>query len=300
MPHDFSVTSDILSNGRTVFYAKLNNSAEPKFIIGFKTLYDRVNFGLYNTRVEQGQTYNPDDFAGEFDFWAYFIYPTAKAESQGAYTCLNTYDRAKFTFSFMQYAAHVPNGDFVKFLRKLLALPNAADYFPKLVLHDGRIFYKSNTGVLTQLETDLSTRALMNYFNPTLGEVETQELICAARMVHWATNDANHRRIQVETAIEHFKKNMAEYNNRFGLDNVPAKVCQMICDIRHQGRSKNDRIANALNTADYEKAFSNLCSIGSVNYQSRINTVKKTIQNLENAGIFNKKYKSSSNSFVDM
>ena len=154
----------------------------------------------------------------------------------------------------MQYAAHVPNGDFVIFLRKLLSLPNANEYFPKLTLHDGHIHYMNENNTLTQLENDASTQPLMKYFNPTLADVENQELICSARMVHWAINDPAHRKLQVETAITHFKKNMSACHQRFGLDNAPAKICQMICDIRHQGRGKNDRIANAIATdGDYEK-----------------------------------------------
>jgi hypothetical protein len=300
MPHDFSLASGVLANGRSVHYAQLNGSAQPKFVVGSRTLYDG-NFGLYNTTVTPGLVYNPADYFSDFNFWAYFIYPTAMAESKGSYLCLNTYDRAKFTFSFMQYAAHVPNGDFVKFLRKLLALPNASEYFPKLLLKDSRIFYQGSNGVLNQLESDASTQALMDYFNPTLSEVETQELICAARMVHWASNDAAHRKIQVDTAIQHFKNNMVEYNKRFGLQGVPAKVCLMICDIRHQGRGMNDRIANALNTnGNYDLAFTNLCSIGAANYTQRITTVRNTIIGLLKDGIFNKKYDSAANSFIDM
>jgi hypothetical protein len=298
MPHDFSLSSGVLANGRSVHYARLNGTSEPKFVVGYRTMYDG-NFGLYNTKVTPGLVYNPEEFNADFGFWAYFIYPTARAESSGSYTCLNTYDRAKFTFSFMQYAAHVPNGDFVKFFRKLLALPKAGDYFPKLLLKDSRIFYKSNTGALTQLENDISTQPLMDYLNPSLLEIENQELICSARMVHWATNDAAHRKIQVETAIQHFKNNMTEYDKRFGLNGVPAKVCQLICDIRHQGRAKNDRIANALNTnGNYNQAFLNLCSIGSSNYSQRINTVRNTINSMLASGIFNKKYNSASNMFV--
>jgi hypothetical protein len=300
MPHDFSLSSGVLANGRTVHYAKLNGSDQPKFVIGSRTMY-AGNFGLYNTSVTPGLVYNPADYVPDFGFWAYFIYPTAMAESKGSYLCLNTYDRAKFTFSFMQYAAHVPNGDFVKFFRKLLALPNARDYFPKLRIKDSRIFYVGSNGVLNQLESDTSTQALMDYFNPTLQEVENQELICAARMVHWASNDAAHRKIQVDTAIQHFKNNMVEYDKRFGLHGVPAKVCLMICDIRHQGRGLNDRIANALNTSgNYDLAFTNLCSIGAANYSQRITTVRSTINSLLTAGIFNKKYDKATNSFVDL
>jgi hypothetical protein len=302
MPHDFSLSTNVLSNGRTACYARLNNSLEPKFLVGYKTLYEGTNTGLYNTAITAGQEiYNPADYTGGFGFWAYFIYPTAMAESKGSYHCLNTYDRAKFTFTFMQFAAHVPNGDFVIFLKKLLALPAAANYFPKLVLQNGRIFYRNATGTMHQLENDSSTQPLMDYFNPTLNEVETQEKICAARMVHWAMHDPDHRRLQVETAIEHMKKNMIEYSRRFDLNNFPAKICQAICDIRHQGRAKNDRIANALNTGgDFEKAYANLCTIGAVNYQSRIDTTSRTIRKLDTTGLFSKKYDSTVNGFVDV
>lgn len=297
MALDFTISSNVLSNGRTAYSAKLNNSIDPKFVIGYRTSYDG-NYGLFNTSVTDGQIYKPEDFP-QYGFWSYFIYPTATAESRGSFKCLNTYDRAKFTFSFMQYAVHVPNGDFIVFFKKLLQLPNAKDYFPKLIVKDNRINYQSTNGTLSQLENDLSTQAFMDYLNPTLNDVENQELICSARLVHWASNDANHRNLQVDTAVAHFKNNMKEYHKRFGLDKVPADVCLMICDIRHQGRSSNDRIAAALNTnGDYAKAFSNLCTIGNTNYQTRINTVRNTIRTLKEKGLFNKKYNAKTGEFV--
>jgi hypothetical protein len=119
-------------------------------------------------------------------------------------------------------------------------------------------------------------------------------------IVHWAANDPGHRTIQVETAIEHFQKNMIAYDRRFNLNGVPAKVCQLICDIRHQGRGTNDRIALALNTAgDFESAFSNLCTIGEVNFQPRIETVRQTISELSASGNWNKRYWRETNTFVD-
>jgi hypothetical protein len=296
MPHEFILFSSVLANGRTVHQATLSN--QPKFIIGYKTSY-QGNLGLYNTLQLKDCLYKPEDFAGEFGFWAYFIYPTAKAESGGSYFCLNTYDRAKFTFSFMQYAAHVPNGDFVKFFKKLLVLPNAKDYFPKLELKNNRILYKNYDGTLNQLENDSSTQALMDYLNPSLNEIENQELICSARMVHWAMNDPSHRRVQVETAIEHFKKNMQNYALKYNLDKAPAKVCQIVCDIRHQGRGTSDRINEALNTnGNWDKAFSNLCTIGNTHYQSRINTVRNTIKSLENNGLFSCYYSIDKKDFI--
>lgn len=298
MAIDFSISSSVLSSGRTAYSYQRLNSAEPKVAFAYPTHYEG-NVGLFNTSITQGLVYSPEDYKGAHGFWAYFIHPTAIAESKGSFKCLNTYDRAKFTFSFMQYAVHVPNGDFVKFFKKLLTLPIGKEYFPKLVLSNNRIFYKSSTGTLNQLESDASTQALMDYLNPSLSEVENQELICSARMVHWATNDADHRKIQVETAINMYKDNMREYHQRFSLDGVPAKVCQMICDIRHQGRGKNDRIALALNTGgNYDKAFANLCTIGAANYQERITTVRNTINKLIADGQFNKVYHAASGEFV--
>jgi len=300
MAHDFLISSEVLANGRTAHYAQLNGSEQPRFLIGTRTAYGSY-FGLYNTTAAPGLIYFPADYVSEFGFWAYFIHPTAMGETKGSYLCLNTYDKAKFTFSFMQYGAHIPNGDFVKFFKKLLSLPNASDYFPKLLLKDSRIFYKGTNDALNQLENDTSTQALMDYLNPTLAAIEDQELICSARMVHWASNDPAHRQIQVKTAVEHFKNNMVGYNKLFKLYGVPAKVCQLVCDIRHQGRGMNNQIANALNTnGNYDLAFTNLCAIGGTNYASRVTTVQNTINSLLAAGIFNKKYDSVTNSFVDM
>ena len=299
MAFDFALTSRVLPNGRTAYFGQLVRTTQPEFLIGYRTKF-QDNFGIYNVNTSPNLVYRPQDFADKFGFWTQFIYPTARAESRGAFMCLNTYDRAKFTFSFMQYAAHVPNGDFVIFLKKLLSLEKGKEYFPRLDLQNGRIHYRHANGTLTQLETHNSTVGLMNYLNPTLNEVEDQELICSARLVHWASNDPTHRAIQVETAIEHFRKNMIAYDRRFNLDGVPANVCQLICDIRHQGRGTNDRIALALNTGDdFETAFSNLCMIGEVNYKARIDTVRRTIEELSQGGAFNKKYDRATNTFQD-
>jgi hypothetical protein len=279
-------------------FAQVIGSNQPKFLVGKETVY-QGNEGLFNVTVQSGLSYTAETYKDEFGFWAYFILPTAKAESNGSFLCLNTYDRAKFTFSFMQYAAHVPNGDFVVFFKKLLVLNNAADYFPKLVLKDKRIFYRNINGTLTQLESDTSTEGLMNYLNPTLGDVENQELICSARFVHWAMNDAKHRRIQVETAIEHFKNNMKHYAITFNLNGFPDKVCLVICDILHQGRAKNKHIIEAINTGgNFEKAYNNLLQLGKEKYPERVRTVQTNITNLVNQGVFGKTYKQATNEFV--
>jgi hypothetical protein len=300
MPIDFTLSSATLANGRTAYYGQVAGSSEPRFVIGYRTKY-LDNFGLFNTSTTPALVYRPAAYETQFGFWASFLLPTAMAESKGSFYCLNTYDRAKFTFTFMQYAAHVPNGDFVIFLRKLLQLPSANDYFPRLALHNNRICYRSDAGVLSPLESDSSTEALMNYLNPTLNDIERQELVCSARFVHWATNDAAHRQLQVETAVAHFKNNMVAYSRRFKLHGAPAKVCLMVADIRHQGRATNDRIALALNTnGHYEKAYQNLTLIGNTHYADRIRTLKTNIASLEASGKFRMKYNEPTGEFVPL
>lgn len=279
-------------------FAEVIGSGAPKFLIGRKVSFDG-GVGLDNLSTPAGLVYRPEDYKDEFKFWAHFIQPTAQGESKGSFICLNTYDRAKFTFAFMQFAAHVANGDFVGFLKKLLALPNATDYFPKLVLQDDRVHFRNTDGTLTKLESSTSTQGLMDYLNPTLGAVEQQELICSARMVHWATNDAAHRRIQVELSIKLFKENMKAHAVTYNLDGFPDKVCLLVCDIRHQGRASKPDIIAALNTnGDFDKAFERLMLLGLPKYEERINTLRTEIKKLEDAGIFGKKYKQSINDFV--
>ena len=109
----------------------------PAFLVG-----QRVSFqgrkGLSNLKGTPAQRYDPRrHLADRPAVWLYFLAPTDAAEG-GLFHALNTYDRAAFTFGFLQYAAHVPDGDFVVYLRALLALPGAADHVPDLVLLDGR------------------------------------------------------------------------------------------------------------------------------------------------------------------
>jgi len=287
------------SQSGTSRFAQVIGSGEPKFLIGKETVYQHTKHGLYNLSIPNGLAYKPEDYKAEYGFWAYFIAPTAKAESNNSFVCLNTYDRARFTFSFMQYAAHVPNGDFVRFFKELLALPAAKEYFPKLVVQNKRIFYRETSGTMTQLEDDATTEGLMNYLNPSLDQIENQEVICAARLIHWATKDAAHRRLQVKVAVEHFKENMKQYARSYNLDGFPAKVCQVICDIRHQGRATSQQIINALDTGgNFETAYTRLLQLGQPLYPSRISTVRAAIKNLTDAGVFGKKYKLAKNDFV--
>ena len=64
--------------------------------------------------------------------------PSPAVKTDGSLS-VNTYDKARFTFGFLQYAAHEPNGDFVKSLRLVLVSPEAGDYFPDLNIVFGRV-----------------------------------------------------------------------------------------------------------------------------------------------------------------
>ncbi len=266
------------------------------FYIASETVY-QGRHGLFNTKAADGPVYKPQDYQVQYPYWASFIYPTAMCESKGSFHCLNSYDRAAFTFSFMQFAAHVPNGDFVHYLRDLLKLSTAKDYFPFLELRENRIWYV-NGNTQSQLETNDSTAALMKYLNADSQSIDHQEQITAARFVHWAQNSDAHRALQVKLAIELFKTNMRQHATRFNLDGWPDYICLVICDILHQGRAKYALIHNMLGSAaNKETVYNNLVNIGASQYADRIKTLKLEIKKLRDSGVFGKKYNQALGAF---
>jgi hypothetical protein len=248
----------------------------PQFSIGTRVTYEG-NKGLMNVRGKSSQKYDRAAYRATHGFWADFIHPTAMAEGALFHT-LNTYDPAQFTFAFLQYAAHVPDGDFVVYFRELLQLPLAVEYFPDLRLDGGRIVREKN-GVTIPLETSTSTAALRNYLNPTMTQVEDTEVIQAARLVHWVQNDPDHRRVQVNVGIAHFKKAMKQYSQWYGLDGREDFICAVIADIHHQGRASRPSpgIAKALKSA---QPLDELLKIGEAKYKSRLVTLRREIESL--------------------
>jgi len=212
------------------YYGKIDGQ---RFFIGSRVPYDGGK-GLMNVSGTSAQKYDRESFRSIFGFWADFIHPTAMAEG-GLYHTLNTYDRAHFTFSFLQFAAHVPNGDFVVYLRTLLKLPLASEYFPDLTLSNGRVNRITDSGVV-ELESDESTSPLLDYLNPSVKEIEDTEVIQAAKFVHWAQNDAAHRQAQIEVGVALFKEKMAQYAKQYSLNGADEVICLVVADIRHQGR----------------------------------------------------------------
>ena len=240
------------------------------------------------------QKYDRSAYRATFGFWADFIHPTAMAEG-ALYHTLNTYDRARFTFSFLQYAAHVPNGDFVVYLRELLKLPLAKEYFPDLILQNNRVCRVVDNGVIA-LESDTSTTPLLDYLNPSLKELEDTEVIQAAKFVHWVQNDPAHRLLQIEVGVAHFKEKMAHYAKQYGLNGADDTVCLAVADIRHQGRAKSPAIVAALQSSNPLNA---LLSIGEPKYHERLVVLRREIKTLINDGTYGSmKFNSAEGDFL--
>ena len=258
----------------------------PSFEVGRRVTYaarDGQTVGLSGC-LGALDKYDPDDFAAQFGVWAYFIAPTAVCESNGHFATLNSYDIASFTWSFLQFGAHVPNGDFVIFFRKLLTDPGAVDYFPDLVVSGNRICRVEPSGSVP-LESDTSTQPLMTYLNPTIQAVEDIEVVNAAKLAHWTINSPSVRLLQVDAGVALFRANMKAYAQRYGLDGTADFVCLVIADIRHQGRGSSADILQALATGgDQQKAYNNLIQIGNHLYANRCNTLDTAVKAFIQAG----------------
>ncbi len=283
------IVSFSLENGNQ-YFGKIDGQ---RFYIGSRVSYEG-NKGLMNLKGTAVQKYDRNLYRNTYGFWADFIHPTAIAEG-ALFPTLNTYDKAHFTFSFLQYAAHVPNGDFVVYFRKLLALPLAKDYFPDLAIVNNRICKMSDHGAIP-IESDTSTELLMDYLNPSLKEVEDTEVIQAAKFVHWAQNDKANRDVQIDIGINHFKNKMRTYATQYQLDGVLDTVCFLVADIRHQGRAKTPAIIAALQSPIPIEALLNL---GEPKYHERVKTLRAEINRLTTEGTFGvRKYSVERGEFV--
>jgi hypothetical protein len=249
------------------------------FFVGIQTQYTdkktgETFSGLFNVPTKQlpPLLYTADPYRPSQNFWADFIEPTALCEGQNFLT-LNTYDRARFTWGFGQFGAHVANGDFVTFFRNLLNRPEKESYFPDLSVVDGHIS-KVQDGSEVQLENNTSTQALLDYLNPSSANIDDAEVFAAAKLIHWTTNFDDARQMQVAQMVQTFKQHMGEADRRLGLDGKTADICCVICDIRHQGRGTYPVMQTALNSPN---PLSQLLQIGGISYPDRVKTLKKAI-----------------------
>lgn len=268
-----------------------------RFPVGRRVSYQGM-VGITNDGAGTGARYAAADYPNE-GHWAPFLSPTALCESSAFMTNLNTYDSARFTFGFFQFAAHVPEGDFVRFFRRLLALPSGAAYFPDLVVQQGRIFRQTENG-LRQLESAGSTAGLLDYLNPSSAAVEDIEVINAAKLIDGANQSLEQRQLQANEAINTARQIMSVSGPRYNLDGMIDKLCLVVMDIRHQGRGGSQTIINALQAGSTEEAkFNNLLKVGAATYPERIKTLKREIQALVSANILGtKRYRVATNDFA--
>ena len=279
---------DLVKIGRK-WYADPQGNQAQRFYVGRET--NNGNYvGLFQ-RVNEyyGATYAAADYVGEYDHWAQLLELTGYCESKNHFNLINTYDSAKFTFGFYQFAAHTANDNLILFFRKLLQMPEAADYFPELVLHNGRLHRRDENGSLTDLEVATATgpggrrqlQRFMDYLNARRLAHDRQEVLQSARVIHWANTHASQRDLQVEISFDILQHKMAwRYARWYDLDGQSDTICAVIADIHHQGRAKKTRVRAALASADPLDALIDI----NANYSSRNAELRGKLQEMVNAG----------------
>jgi hypothetical protein len=278
------------------FFATIDGS---RFLVGKRTKFTAgaaVTRGLHNVGHQQ-VPYRREDHREAFGLWADFMSPTVTVEG-GHLDALNTYDRARFTFGFLQFAAHVPGGDFVRYLRALLRLPLASEYFPDLALNaEGHVARLTGSG-LVELENRHSTEKLMDYLNPSSADVEDAEVVNAAKLIHWVRTDPEHRRAQVEIGVSVCKGILAGRANQLQLNGRADTCCLVIMDILHQGRGSPSipKIKAALASPE---PMTPLLEIGKAQFPSRVEGLATAVESLVSEGSLGRfTYQPESNDFI--
>lgn len=239
----------------------------------------------YQGRVGLKNDHNPSISRVKFDpaafpehgFWSNFLAPTAQAESRSSFIVLNTYDRAAFTFGAFQFAAHVPNGDFVKFFRSMLERAEAEEYFPNLVVEDRRICSVELINEV-RLEDDDSTLKLQQYLNQSAEIVDDREVIAAAKLIHWTSNFAEARQLQVHHCVSVAQQYMDRLDRRLNLDNKPAAQCCVAFDILHHGRGGSQTFPTLQRALAHSNPLERLLQIGAEQYPERITTLRACLR----------------------
>jgi hypothetical protein len=275
-----AIQFEILRDG-TNFSVRADNG--PPIPIGSRVRYrnrrtgiDR--YGLSNDSGHFGSTearrrlYRAADYVGTYPYWADFIEPTAICEGQ-SFLSLNTYDRARFTFGFGQFAAHVADGDFIRWFRDMLQRPEVVDYFPNLEVRGARIF-KVEADRATQLENESSTEPFQLYLNPTLNDVEDAEVIAAAKLIHWTSNHPGARLLQVQHMVATARSLVKQADRRLGMDGRGGDICCVVMDVLHQGRAGFAELQAALAA---RRPYEALLQVGAEGEPGRVANLKQAL-----------------------
>jgi hypothetical protein len=305
-PTGASVTNGIpfrLEKRDREWFAKaLSGADQDEFLVGSEVNQPAQGFHGIHIPVSKyyGEQYNPVSHTGAIDHWAHVIDATAQCESRGFMNLVNSYDRAKFTFGFYQLAAHTPNDNLILLFRELVALPRGKDYFPELRLHNGRLHRVDGDGGRSDLEElfEGQLQFFMNFLNPRRRLIDEQEILHAARLMHWTANDPVCRSAQVRVSAEILQRKVAtRYHPSYNLHGRDDTICTIIADIHHHGRASKDTVKAALRQSNKEKA---LLSVNNPQFQARNDRLAAIIKQMKDAGALGKKvYDAAANEFVD-
>jgi hypothetical protein len=235
--------------------------------------------------------------------WAELLELTGHCESGNRFNCVNTYDRAAFTFGFCQLAAHTPEDNLILLLRRAAVLPEAPIYLPGMFLQGGRLRWREpeGAGPILDLETtgpaggELQNLALMRHLNPDAEAVGEAERTYVARLSCWSERSAEFRQVQVEVAQAILAKKMRVYESRYGLDGRSDTVCAIVADIHHQGRAKVSAVRKALASDDPREALIQV----NPSETGRIANLRAKLAEMEAAGrLGQRRYRAASNEFL--
>lgn len=235
-----------------------------------------------------GPRYSGDDYVDHLDHWAYLLELSGHCESKNRFNTINTYDSAKFTFGFYQLAAHTAGDNLILLMHRLAELPEFADYFPELKVVNGRLHRVDGDGGATDLEEEMATgpngrrqpQLFMNFLNAKLREHDLQEVLMAARMIHWANTSPAHRAAQVAVANAILQRKMDIYQRWYDLDGRSDVICALVADIHHQGRAKRSAVEAALASADPEERLITI----NPSYAGRIRDLRAALGDLRARG----------------
>ncbi|MFD2431906.1 hypothetical protein ACFSUK_35080 [Sphingobium scionense] len=86
--------------------------------------------------------------------------------------------------------------------------------------------------------------------------IDQQEVLQAARLIHWNEHDPAMRLAQVRTAAEILQKKMtARYARKLPIDGKSDTICAIVADIFHQGRSTFAVVKDLLGRPDPVQAL---------------------------------------------
>lgn len=242
------------------------------------------------TRSSTLITYDRQEAAREIGLWAHFIWPTVMGESNGRHITINSYDRAHFTWGFYQLAAHTPKDNLILLMRELLTLENASSYFPDLTLVNGRVHQITPEGnvdleyeqsVTVGRGTEIQIPRFMRYLNRSSTRIENNEIVNAARLVHWTSNDPEVIRKTILVSLGILKRKARGYAQRYGLYGRRPELAIWICDMFHQGRGSVSQVREALALPTFSEQLNALSRIDVTGqHEGRLRTVKRCVDEL--------------------